>query len=50
MWGLTSSGDKGVEGGRNQSPSLVSGILVGGEDCSSDGRLVVYRGIGEITN
>lgn len=50
MWGLTSSGDKGVAGGRNQSPSLVSGILVGGEDGSSEGRLVIYKGIGEINN
>lgn len=39
-----------VAGGRNESPSLVSGILVGGEDGSNEGRLDIYRGIGEINN
>lgn len=36
-------GDTGVWGSRNQTPSLLSSILVGEGDGSDDGSLVIYR-------
>ena len=38
--GLTSLDDRGVRGGKNQRPSLVSNFLVGDGDDVGDGRLV----------
>lgn len=42
-------GDTGVWGSRNQSPSLLSSILVGEGDGSDDGSLVIYRGTDQIS-
>lgn len=48
MWGLTSSDNKGIGGGRNQSPGLMSSIFVEGRNSSGGERLVMYREIGQI--
>ena len=46
MWGLTSSQDNGVGRCKNQSPGLVSSVLVGEGDGNGDGRSVIHREVG----